>query len=79
MKTAGGTSVKFVYRFAEGGASMADLLGGKGANIAEMVRLGLPVPPGFTISTEACRWYYRGDRQPPPGLWDEIRALLGEV
>src|SRR3990172_8860407 len=79
MKTAGGTSAKFAYRFAEGGASMADLLGGKGANIAEMVRLGLPVPPGFTISTDACRWYYRGDRQPPPGLWDEIRALLGEV
>jgi len=79
MKTAGGTSAKFAYRFAEGGASMADLLGGKGANIAEMVRLGLPVPPGFTISTDACRWYYRGDRQPPPGLWDETRALLGEV
>src|SRR3990170_4583585 len=79
MKTAGSTSVKLVYRFAEGGASMADLLGGKGANIAEMVRLGLPVPPGFTISTEACRRYYRGDRQPPPGLWDEIHALLGEM
>src|SRR3990172_6723214 len=53
MKTAGSTSVKLVYRFAEGGASMADLLGGKGANLAEMVRLGLPVPPGFTISTDA--------------------------
>src|SRR3990172_6762940 len=79
MKTAGGTSVKLVYRFAEGGASMADILGGKGANLAEMVRLGLPVPPGFTISTEACRRYYRGDRQLPPGLWDEIRGLLGET
>ncbi|HLA18491.1 MAG TPA: PEP/pyruvate-binding domain-containing protein, partial [Dehalococcoidia bacterium] len=79
MKTADGTSVKLVHRFAEGGASMADLLGGKGANLAEMVRLGLPVPPGFTISTEACRRYYRGDRQPPPGLWDEIHALLGET
>src|SRR3990170_855177 len=79
MKTAGSTSVNLVYRFAEGGASMADLLGGKGANLAEMVRLGLPVPPGFTISTEACRRYYRGDRQPPPGLWDEIHALLGET
>ena len=78
MKT-GGTSVKLVYRFTEGGASMADLLGGKGANLAEMVRLGLPVPPGFTISTEACRLYYRGDRQLPPGLWDEIRGLLGEM
>src|SRR3990172_5351869 len=79
MKTAGSTSVKLAYRFAEGGASMADILGGKGANLAEMVHLGLPVPPGFTISTEACRRYYLGDRQPPAGLWDEIHALLGET
>src|SRR3989304_5400662 len=78
MKTAG-TSAKLVYRFAEGGASMADLPGGKGAHPAEMVRLGLPVPPGFTISTEACRQYYRGDRQLPRGLWDQIRDLLGEM
>src|SRR3989304_1900049 len=60
MKTAGNTSVKLVYRFAEGGASMADLLGGKGANLAEMVRLGLPGPPGFTLSTPARRRYYPG-------------------
>src|SRR3990170_3737517 len=79
MKTAGSTSVKLVYRFAEGGASMADLLGGKGANLAEMVRLGLPVPPGFTISTEACRRYYRNDKQLPPGLWEEMHALLAET
>src|SRR3990172_2885866 len=79
MKTAGGTSVKLAYRFSEGGASMAHLLGGKGATLAEMVRLGLPVPPGFPISSEACRRYYRGDRQLPPGLWDEIRGLLGEM
>src|SRR3990172_3122816 len=79
MKTAGGTSVKLVYRFAEGGASMPDVLGGKGANLAEMVRLGLPVPPGFKISTEPCRRYYRGDRHLPPGLWDEIHGLLGEM
>src|SRR3970040_1250159 len=79
MKTAGGPSVKLAYRFSEGGASMADLLGGKGANLAEMVRLGLPVPPGFTISTEACRRYYSGERQPPAGLWNEIRGFLGEV
>src|SRR6476619_387069 len=48
---------QFVYDFAEGGKDQADLLGGKGANLAEMTRLGLPVPPGFTITTEACREY----------------------
>ena len=45
----------FVYDFAEGDKDMKDLLGGKGANLAEMTRLGLPVPPGFTITTQACR------------------------
>src|SRR3972149_5068681 len=79
MKTAGGTSVKLAYRFSEGGASMADLLGGKGAHLAEMARLGLPVPPGFTIPTEACRRYYRNDKQLPPGLWEEMHALLAET
>ena len=48
---------KFVYDFTEGNKDLKDLLGGKGANLAEMTRLGLPVPPGFTISTEACRAY----------------------
>src|SRR5689334_21021327 len=48
---------KYVYDFAEGGKDQKDLLGGKGANLAEMSNLGLPVPPGFTISTEACRAY----------------------
>ena len=47
--------VKYVYDFSEGDKSMKDLLGGKGANLAEMTKLGLPVPPGFTITTEACR------------------------
>ena len=47
--------VKHVYDFAEGNGAMLDLLGGKGANLAEMSNLGLPVPPGFTITTEACR------------------------
>src|SRR3989304_4431395 len=79
MKTAGSTSVKLVYRFAEGGASMADLLGGKGANLAGMGGPGLPGPPGFPISPWACRRYYRGDRHLPPGLWDEIHGLLGEM
>ncbi|MCH7998064.1 MAG: pyruvate, phosphate dikinase [Chloroflexi bacterium] len=71
--------MKYVYRFSEGNSSMADLLGGKGANLADMAQLGLPVPPGFTITTEACRDYYRHDRQLPNGLWDEIRNLVGEV
>ena len=50
---------RYVYDFAEGDRSMAGLLGGKGANLAEMTRIGLPVPPGFTITTEACRAYLR--------------------
>ena len=48
---------KYAYAFTEGDRDMKDLLGGKGANLAEMVKLGLPVPPGFTITTEACRAY----------------------
>src|SRR5436190_14188680 len=48
---------KYVYEFTEGGKDQKDLLGGKGANLAEMTRLGLPVPPGFTVTTEACRRY----------------------
>src|SRR5690348_14243762 len=50
-----GVMERFVYRFADGGRYMDDLLGGKGAGLAEMTRMGLPVPPGFTITTEACR------------------------
>ncbi len=57
---------KWVYTFgdgyAEGDASMADLLGGKGANLAEMCTLGLPVPPGLTITTRASNWYYENER-----------------
>ena len=49
---------KYVYLFTEGNADMRELLGGKGANLAEMTRIGLPVPQGFTISTEACTRYY---------------------
>ncbi|HEU4759096.1 MAG TPA: pyruvate, phosphate dikinase, partial [Dehalococcoidia bacterium] len=73
------TRPKYAYRFAEGDASMRDLLGGKGANLCEMARLGLPVPPGFVISTEACRRYYALDRQLPDGLWDDVRCLVAEV
>ena len=53
---------KWVYMFTEGNASMRELLGGKGANLAEMTNLGLPVPQGFTITTEACTQYYEDGR-----------------
>src|SRR3990172_2549996 len=57
-------TTKYVYDFAEGNRDLKDLLGGKGANLAEMTRLGLPVPPGFTITTEACRAYLADGTQP---------------
>jgi pyruvate,orthophosphate dikinase len=66
---------KYVYDFAEGSKSMKDLLGGKGANLAEMTNLKLPVPPGFTITTEACRGYLRSGRE-PDGLGEEISEHL---
>ena len=56
-------SKKFVYMFKEGNGKMRELLGGKGANLAEMTNLGLPVPQGFTISTEACTQYYEDGKQ----------------
>ncbi len=62
--------------FEEGDATQRDLLGGKGAGLAEMSRIGLPVPPGFTITTEACLDYYRRDRQFPAGLMDEVRQRM---
>jgi len=62
--------------FEEGNATMRDLLGGKGAGLAEMSRIGLPVPPGFTITTEACLEYYRRDRQFPAGLMEEVRRQM---
>ena len=77
---------KFVYRFgngsAEGSASMRELLGGKGANLAEMCNLGLPVPPGFTITTDVCTAYYANGRQFPAGLREEVAnaiATVGEI
>ncbi|MEV6104918.1 pyruvate, phosphate dikinase [Streptomyces sp. NPDC051940] len=67
--------MKFVYDFHEGNKDLKDLLGGKGANLAEMTNLGLPVPPGFTITTEACKEYLAtGDE--PPALRDEVSAHL---
>ncbi len=74
---------KYVYFFgggkAEGSAEMRNLLGGKGANLAEMTNLGIPVPPGFTISTEACIEYYENDRQWPEGLEGEVKANLARL
>ena len=64
---------------AEGTAKMRDLLGGKGANLAEMTNLGIPVPPGFTISTEVCRHYYRSGGEYPPGLEEEVEKALKRV
>ena len=69
---------KYVYDFAEGGKDMKDLLGGKGANLAEMTNLGLPVPPGFIISTEACRAYLATGRA-PDGLTAEIDEHLAAL
>ena len=67
-------SHKYVYLFSEGNGSMRELLGGKGANLAEMTKLGLPVPQGFTISTEACTQYYEDGTQ----INDEIQAQIME-
>ncbi len=73
-------SKKYIYRFgaprAEGSASMRDLLGGKGANVAEMANLGVPVPPGFTITTEACTHFMSNDGAYPEGLHDEVAEHL---
>jgi pyruvate,orthophosphate dikinase len=63
---------KWVYLFSEGNASMRDLLGGKGAGVAEMTNAGLPVPPGFTITTEACNAYYDTGKQFPQGMWEQV-------
>jgi len=72
-------TTKFVYLFHEGHKDQKDLLGGKGANLAEMTNLGLPVPPGFTITTEACNAYTKLGMQLPDGLMDEVRAALATV
>ncbi len=74
---------KWVYSFgdgaAEGSAGMGELLGGKGAGLAEMANLGLPVPPGFTITTEVCAAYYADDGRYPDGLADQVAAALARV
>src|SRR6202049_453539 len=70
---------KWVYRFDEGSASMRDLLGGKGAGVAEMPRAGLPVPPGFTITPEACNAFYARGGKFPDGLWEQVEKSLRVV
>ncbi len=76
-------SKKYVYFFgagnADGGADKKNLLGGKGANLAEMVSLGIPVPSGFTISTEVCAEYYENDRNYPDGVDDQVAANMKKV
>lgn len=77
------TRTKYVYFFGagktEGNAGMKNLLGGKGSNLAEMTNLGIPVPPGFTISTEACIHFYKNNRQYPEGLMEEIEQHLKKL
>jgi len=70
-----GALMKYVYDFSEGNKDLKDLLGGKGANLAEMTNLGLPVPPGFTITTEACQAYLRSGRE-PDGLAEQVAERL---
>ena len=66
------TATKMVYRLREGSAQMVDLLGGKGAHVSEMARIGIPVPPGFVITTEACKEFYRLGRRFPNGMWESV-------
>ena len=70
---------KWVYMFSEGNKDMRDLLGGKGAGVAEMTRAGLPVPPGFTITTEACNAYFAAGRRLPEGCWEQVLDALKKV
>src|ERR1700750_3414711 len=74
---------KWVYTFgdgkAEGASAMRDLLGGKGANLAEMASLGLPVPPGFTITTEVCTYFYANNKKYPDELEAQVKAAIESV
>ena len=70
---------KYVYQFSEGNGSMRELLGGKGANLAEMTNLGMPVPQGFTVTTEACTRYYQDGRTIAPEIQEEILTYLAKL
>src|SRR5436189_5883175 len=77
------TSEQYVYSFgdghAEGNAKMKEILGGKGAGLAEMTNIGVPVPPGFTISTEVCTYFYAHDKSYPNELKDQVAQNLAAV
>lgn len=73
------SSNKYVYRFDEGRAEMKYLLGGKGANLAEMTRIGIPVPPGFIVTTEACKEFYTQGEKFPIGMEDQVKLALAEL
>ena len=73
------TATQLIYTFREGNAGMRALLGGKGAGLAEMTNAGLPVPPGFTITTAACNAYYAAGKKLPPGLWDDVLGHLAAL
>ena len=70
---------KYVYLFTEGKADMRELLGGKGANLAEMTNIGLPVPQGFTISTEACTKYYEDGKEINQEIQDQINEYITKM
>src|SRR5512141_2728505 len=76
-------SKRYIYAFgggrAEGDATMRDQLGGKGAGLAGRTNAGLPVPPGFTITTEACNDYFAAGEKLPDGLWDDVREAMKTV
>ena len=78
-----GSTVKYVYSFgrngSDGDAKLRDLLGGKGANLAEMTKIGLPVPAGFTIGTNVCTYYYDHDKKYPPELRQLVAAAMAKV
>src|ERR1700746_1222318 len=83
QKAKSSKKTRYVYYFGDGSADgdgkMKPLLGGKGANLAEMTRLGLPVPPGFTITTEFCPSFYDNSKPYPPGLDDQVESALAQI
>lgn len=82
-KTVAAKKKKYVYFFgngkAEGAGAMKDLLGGKGSGLAEMTNLGMPVPAGFTITTEACNEYFKNNKNYPPGMWEQVIENMKKV
>src|SRR5690242_5142083 len=82
VKTPAAKAGKYVYQFGrktDGNGGMKPLLGGKGANLAEMCRIGLPVPPGFTITTEVCTYYYDNKRTYPAALKTQMQAGIAAI